>query len=60
MEAAFGLPPGFREAVAARLAAAGWQADQLLLLASHSHTSLDLTALNPKNSRALACLYLAS
>jgi hypothetical protein len=38
------FPPGFREALAAALGD-GWQADQLLLLASHTHTSLDLTAL---------------
>lgn len=43
------FPPGFREALAEALAADGWQADQLLLLASHSHTSLDLMALNPRN-----------
>ena len=45
-----GFPPGFREAVAGALAAEGWRADDLLLLPSHSHTSLDLTALNPKNT----------
>ena len=45
-----GFPPGLREAVAEALASEGWQADQMLLLASHTHTSLDLTALNPKNT----------
>jgi hypothetical protein len=43
------FPPGFRKAIAAGLAD-GWQSDQLLLLASHTHTGLDLMALNPKNS----------
>jgi hypothetical protein len=43
------FPPGIREAVAKGLSADGWEADQLLLLASHTHTSLDMTALNPKN-----------
>jgi neutral/alkaline ceramidase-like enzyme len=45
-----GFPPGFKEAVAHTLAPGGWQADQFLLLPSHSHTSLDLSALNPKNT----------
>lgn len=44
------FPPGFREAVAAALAPEGWQADQFLLLPSHTHTSIDMTALNPKNT----------
>src|SRR5262245_19104060 len=43
---ALGFPPGLREAVAAALANEGWKEDDLLLLPSHSHTSLDLTALN--------------
>ncbi len=48
------FPPGFREAVAAKLADGGWRADDLLLLASHSHTSLDLMALNPRNTFNIA------
>jgi neutral ceramidase len=44
------FPPGLRQAVVDKLAADEWQADQLLLLPSHAHTSLDLTALNPKNT----------
>jgi hypothetical protein len=44
------FPPGIRESVAEQLASEGWRADDLLLLASHSHTSLDMTALNPKNT----------
>jgi hypothetical protein len=45
-----GFPPGFKEAVAQKLAGDGWTADRFLLLPSHSHTSLDLSALNPKNT----------
>jgi hypothetical protein len=45
-----GFPPGLRQAVAERLADDGWKAEDLLFLASHSHTSLDITALNPKNT----------
>jgi len=68
------LPPGFKDAVLARLnevlGAGGrgpgtgtgrvtgttggkreeeWTNDEVMLLASHSHTSIDMTALNPKN-----------
>jgi hypothetical protein len=44
------FPPGFRETVAQALGAEGWRADDLLLLPSHTHTSFDMTALNPKNT----------
>lgn len=44
-----GLPPGLKEAVLAKLSDDGWAPDQLLMLASHSHTSIDMTAINPKN-----------
>lgn len=44
------FPPGLRQSVAEALSADGWRAEDLLLLASHSHTSFDLTALNPKNT----------
>lgn len=45
-----GFPPGFKRAVLAKLKAGGWTEDQLLLLASHSHTSMDMSALNPANT----------
>lgn len=44
------FPPGLRQSVAEAVSADGWRAEDLLLLASHSHTSFDLTALNPKNT----------
>lgn len=44
-----GFPPGFKDAVAGRLAASGWRADDVLLLASHSHTSIDFMAINQRN-----------
>ena len=44
------FPPWFKAAVCDRLTADGWAPDQLLLLASHSHTSLDMMALHPSNS----------
>jgi len=43
------FPPGFKEAVAEALRGAGWKSERLLLLPSHSHTSIDMSALHPKN-----------
>src|SRR3974390_2770034 len=43
------FPPGFKAAVIERLVTNGWSADQVLLLASHSHTSIDMMALHPGN-----------
>lgn len=43
-----GFPPTFKTAVINALGDE-WQADQVMLLPSHSHTSIDMTALNPKN-----------
>lgn len=49
------LPPGFKSAVLDKLnleaGASGvkWANEQVLLLASHSHTSIDMSAINPKN-----------
>lgn len=44
-----GFPPAFKPALIAQLADAGWTAQQILLLPSHSHTSIDMNALNPVN-----------
>jgi hypothetical protein len=43
------FPPGFKAAVMERLVTNGWSANQVMLLASHSHTSLDMMALHPGN-----------
>ena len=43
------FPPGFKSAVVESLADAGWKSDQIMLLPSHSHTSIDMTSLNPRN-----------
>jgi hypothetical protein len=43
------FPPRFKAAVMERLAGDGWGADQVLLLPSHSHTSIDMMALHPGN-----------
>jgi len=44
------FPPGFKSAVIESLADAGWRSGQIMLLPSHSHTSIDMSALNPKNT----------
>ncbi len=44
-----GFPPAFKPALVKRLADDGWTSDQMMLLASHSHTSIDLNAINPAN-----------
>ena len=43
------FPPPFKPALVERLSAAGWTSDQIMLLPSHSHTSIDMSAINPKN-----------
>src|SRR5262249_44569707 len=43
------FPPGFKAVVIERLVTNGWSANQVLLLASHSHTSIDMMALHPGN-----------
>jgi hypothetical protein len=43
------LAPGLKSAILEQLASDGWRDDQVLMMASHSHTSIDLETLNPKN-----------
>jgi neutral ceramidase len=43
------FPPGFKAAVMDRLAGSGLSPDQVMLLASHSHTSIDMMAIHPGN-----------
>jgi hypothetical protein len=44
-----GFPPNMRPMIAGKLAGSGWKEEQILLLPSHSHTSLEMLALNDKN-----------
>jgi hypothetical protein len=44
-----GFAPPFKPSLIERLATQGWSPDQVLLLPSHSHTSIDMNALNPRN-----------
>lgn len=48
-----GFPPTLKPELIERLADAGWTSGQMLLLASHSHTSIEMNALNPANTFAL-------
>ena len=43
------LPPNIKPELIERIASDGWRVDNVMLLASHSHTSFDMTALNDKN-----------
>jgi hypothetical protein len=44
-----GFPPTLKPELIQRLAGA-WQPGQMMLLASHSHTSIEMNALNPQNT----------
>ncbi len=44
-----GFPPTLKGALVERLGS-GWSAGQIMLLASHSHTSIEMNALNPQNT----------
>ena len=46
---ALGFAPPVKMAVLDRLGDNGWTADNLMLLASHSHTAIEMNALNPLN-----------
>ena len=45
-----GFPPAVKPALVERLADSGLTKDQLLLLPSHSHTSIEMNAINPANT----------
>ncbi len=45
-----GFPPAVKPALVERLAGDGWTKDQIMLLPSHSHTSIEMNAINPANT----------
>jgi hypothetical protein len=45
-----GLPPNVKPAVIEKLTDSSWSEENIMLLPSHSHASLDMTALNDKNN----------
>lgn len=45
-----GFPPPVKPALVERLSPSGWTKDQIMLLASHSHTSIEMNAINPANT----------
>jgi hypothetical protein len=51
-----GFPPPVKPALVERLADDGWTAEQVLLLPSHSHTSIEMNAIHPGNTFNLAPL----
>lgn len=44
-----GFPPPFKSAVLDKLEGQGWSAENMILLPSHSHTSIEMNAINPLN-----------
>ena len=44
-----GFPPAFKPELIKRLANENWESDEIMLLPSHSHASIDMSAINPKN-----------
>jgi hypothetical protein len=48
-----GFPPAVKPALVAVLAKEGWSAEQIMLLPSHSHTSIEMNAINPANTFAV-------
>ncbi len=45
-----GFPPPIKPALVDRLSGAGWTREQIMLLPSHSHTSIEMNAINPANT----------
>lgn len=45
-----GFPPPVKPAVLDQLAKLGWTPEQVVLLPSHSHTSIEMNAINPLNT----------
>jgi hypothetical protein len=45
-----GLSPAIKPAVLDELSSDGWSAGQMMLLPSHSHTSIEMNAVNPANN----------
>jgi neutral ceramidase len=45
-----GFPPPVKAELVGRLASDGWTKEQIMLLPSHSHTSIEMNAINPANT----------
>jgi hypothetical protein len=45
-----GFAPPVKPDVVKRLAGEGWSTEQIMLLPSHSHTAIEMNALNPRNT----------
>jgi hypothetical protein len=44
-----GFPPPIKPAIVERLSQSGWTADQMMLLPSHTHAGISMSAINPNN-----------
>lgn len=55
-----GFPPPVKRAVVDRLKKDGWTSAQVMLLPSHSHTSIEMMQINPKNDLKIPQLGLFS
>ncbi len=53
-----GFPPSFKKAVVEQLAPDAWAAEQILLLPSHAHTSIDMMQIHPGNKLSIPQLGL--
>lgn len=45
-----GFAPPVKPDIVQRLADQGWSSEQIMLLPSHSHTAIDMNAINPRNT----------
>lgn len=45
-----GFPPPVKPELVKRLSSDGWTAEQIMLLPSHSHTAIEMNAINPANT----------
>ncbi len=45
-----GFPPPLKQAILDRLTEHGWENENVMLLASHSHASIEMNAINPLNT----------
>ncbi len=51
-----GFPPNVRPMIAEKLSQSGWKAENIMLLPSHTHTSLEMFALNNRNIFGMAAI----
>ncbi|MCA9426907.1 MAG: neutral/alkaline non-lysosomal ceramidase N-terminal domain-containing protein [Candidatus Omnitrophica bacterium] len=50
---ALGFPPPFKEEIVKKIGDPSWTVENIMLLPSHSHTSFDMSEINPKNEMGI-------